>query len=140
MFRLYLFTVRYISAIKRIPRAVWGADAKEQSLKKHKKLPKEAGKTPVPRCSQSKPLEGSRQQAESGVRSEENTLLAPGRVRAGQRGCTVSSTLGLQSFHQGFRASAGTPRPITASITMAAGDGRSGHPSLGLKHGSLFHL
>lgn len=45
IFRLYLFTVRYISAIKRIPGARRGFGAKEQCLKEHEKLPKEAGKT-----------------------------------------------------------------------------------------------
>lgn len=55
------------------PSGIRGADAKEQSLKEHKKLPKEAGKTRTPRSRQRKPLEACRQQAESGVGSEENT-------------------------------------------------------------------
>lgn len=53
IFCLYLFTVRYISAIKRIP----GAVCREQSLMEHKKLPKAAGKTSAWR---------SRQQESSG--------------------------------------------------------------------------
>lgn len=53
IFCLYLFTVRNISAIKRIP----GAVGREQSLMEHKKLPKAGGKTSARR---------SRQQESSG--------------------------------------------------------------------------
>lgn len=106
------------------PSGIRGADAKEQSLTEHKKLPKEAGNS---RASIQTQQTSGGLQAGSGARAEEKA----GTGRARSPWLQPPAQLSVQSSHPGDPLPCPL-RPITASVTMAVGDRRASPPSLGL--------